>query len=161
MFSFPFLAGDANSALDDIHSIAISENLAIKYFGTNWRESGALGHTLRIANRQDFKVTGIFKDPGSNSSLRFDWLLPAQEYINRNEWVESWYNGGFRILVSLKEGINVEEFTSKIEQEINIHTKYDANEPIFLQKFTDTYLYSKIENGVPAGGRIDYVRICS
>ena len=159
MFSFPFLAGDANSALDDIHSIAISENLAIKYFGTNWRESGALGHTLRIANRQDFKVTGIFKDPGSNSSLRFDWLLPAQEYINRNEWVESWYNGGFRILVSLKEGINVEEFTSKIEQEINIHTKYDANEPIFLQKFTDTYLYSKIENGVPAGGRIDYVRI--
>ena len=94
MFSFPFLAGDPNTALDDIHSVAISDSLAIKYFGINWREADVLGQTIRISNRQDFKVTGIFKDPGSNSSLRFDWVLPAQEYINRNEWVESWYNGG-------------------------------------------------------------------
>ncbi len=159
MFSFPFLAGDLNTALDDIHSVVISESLAIKYFGINWKEAGALGKTLRIDNREEFKVTGIFEDPGSNSSLHFDWLLPAQDYISRNEWVESWYNGGFRMYVSLKEGINAEEFATRVEQEINIHTNYEANEPIMLQKFTETYLHSKIENGVVAGGRIDYVRI--
>ena len=160
MFSFPFLAGDQKTVLEDIHSVVISENLAIKYFGNNWSDEGvALGKTLRIDNREDFTVTGIFKDTGPNSSLRFDWVLPAQDYINRNSWVESWYNGGFRMFLSLKEGTNLQEFSAKIEQEINEHTNYEANEPIFLQKFTDTYLHSQIENGVPAGGRIDYVRI--
>ena len=32
MFTFPLLAGDANSALDNLHSVVISERVARKYF---------------------------------------------------------------------------------------------------------------------------------
>lgn len=160
IFSYPFLIGNPETALNDIHSIVISKSLAIKYFGNSWsEENGALGQVLRFDDREDFVVTGIFEDIGPNSSFQFDWIAPAQEYISRNTWVESWYNGGFRIILSLKDGAKVEEFSAKIEQEVNENTNYEADEPIFIQKYTDTYLYSQIENGVVAGGRIDYVRI--
>lgn len=160
IFSYPFLIGDPETALNEIHSIVISESLAIKHFGNSWsEEGGALGQVLRFDGREDFVVTGIFQDTGPNSSLQFDWIAPAQEYISRNSWVESWYNGGFRMFLSLTEGSNVDEFSEKIEQEVNENTNYEADEPIFIQKYTDIYLYSQIENGEVSGGRIDYVRI--
>ena len=61
IFSFPFLAGNPLTALNDIHSVAISERLARSYFGDNWRD--AVGQIFRIDERQEFTVTGIFANP--------------------------------------------------------------------------------------------------
>ncbi len=44
-------------------------------------------------------------------------------------------------------------------QEINVNTDYDADERVYLQNFSEAYLYSTFENGIPIGGRIQYVRI--
>lgn len=69
----------------------ISERLAKKFFGDAWHE--AVGQTLKIDERPEFKVTGIFENPPAISSLNFDFILPAKEFIQRNDWVESWFNG--------------------------------------------------------------------
>ena len=163
IFSFPFLAGDAETALEDLTSIVISESLAVKYFGEDWNQEGkVLGETLTVGGqRKAFKVTGVFEDPGPKSSMDFDWVIPAQEYIQRNDWVESWYNGGFRICFALKKGADLSALQEKVEQVINKNTNYEADERIYLQKFSDNYLYSSFENGRPVGGRIQYVRILS
>ena len=160
IFSFPLILGDPETALDEIQSVIISESLALKYFGKDWKEDdSSLGQILRIDDREEFLVTGVFKDPANNSSLDFDWLIPAQAYIKDNSWVESWYNGGFRILFTTKEGVDPVALGQKIEQEVNKNTNYEADERLVLQIFTDQYLHSNWENGVPSGGRIDYVRI--
>lgn len=161
IFSFPFLAGDAKSALEDVSSIVISENLAEKYFGKNWNDEGiSLGQTLTVGDQdKDFKVTGVFANPGANSSLNFDWIISAQEYIQRNSWVQSWFNGGYGICFTLKEGHDVAPLQEKVVQLINVNTDYDADERIYLNKFSDNYLYSTFENGKPVGGRIQYITI--
>ena len=157
VFSFPFHAGDPGTALNDIHSVAISERLARKYFGEAWQIS--LGQMLRIDNSEEFKVTGIFADPPASSSLTFDFILPAQEFIQRNSWVDTWFSGSFYIFVALREDSDIETVRKRIHQEINMHTDNAADEPLYLQRFADTYLYSDFQKGIASGGRIEYVRI--
>lgn len=158
IFTFPFLAGDKTSALEDVYSIAISESLAAKYFGSNWKEE-ALGKSIKFDNRKDFTITAVFKNPGNHSSLQLDWVILAREYIQRNSWVENWGNGGFRMFFKLRKDADIEATRDKIRQEVNENTDYVADERLYLQPFTDAYLYSNFENGLPAGGRILYVRI--
>jgi predicted permease len=160
VFTFPFVAGDPSTALTDIHSVVISETLALKYFGNDWK-SEALGRSFKINESQEFAITGIFNDPGSNSSLQFDWIIPTTEYIQQNAWLKSWYNGGLRIFLTLNEGADITSLRKKVLHEINEHTNYSADERIYLQPFAENYLNSKFENGVPVGGRIQYVKILS
>lgn len=156
VFSFPLISGDSATAMDDIHSIVISESLAKKYFTS---VEHALGQTLHVNNAQDFKVTGIFKDFPKTSSLQLNWVIPAEEFISRNDWVESWFNGGFSMAFTLKEGIDVNTFAKKIEQEVNEHTNHEADERLIFQKYSDRYLHSTFEDGINTGGRIDYVNL--
>ena len=159
IFSFPFTAGDPISALSDVSSIVISESLALKYFGRNWKEDGIIGQTINLDGRKNFEVTGVFEDLGPKSSIQFDWAINAEEYIQRNDWVPSWYNGGFRMYFTLQPGAELASLQEKALQEINENTNYDADERIYLNKFSDNYLYSNFENGRPSGGRIQYIRL--
>ena len=161
MFSFPFILGDQSTALEDVTSIVISEDLALKYFGNNWKNSGqVIGQTLTIGGAQrGFKVMGVFENPGPKSSFTFDWIISAQEYIQRNDWVTSWFNGGFSIAFTLRPDGDIEALRTKIYQEINENTDYDADERVVVHKFSDNYLYGTFENGIPVTGRIQYVRI--
>jgi putative ABC transport system permease protein len=160
VFTFPFITGDPATALNDIHSVVISETLAKKYFGDDWKTE-ALGHSFKIDEGQEFAITGIFKDPGTNSSLKFDWIIPTAGYLQQNDWTKSWYNGGLRIYLTLNEGADITSLRKKVLHEINEHTNYSADERIYLQLFADNYLNSNFENGVPVGGRIQYVKILS
>ncbi len=160
IFSYSFLAGNPGTALSDLSSIVISDRIAEKYFGRDWRDGKILGKTITVgSNQKDFQVSGVFEHPGSKSSLEFDWIINAQEYIQQNDWVESWYNGGFAICFTLRENATLQPFQDKILQLINENTNYEADERLFVNHFDDNYLHSNFENGRPSGGRIQYVRI--
>ena len=159
VFKFPLSVGDPSTALLDPESIAISESLAERYFGDDWRlKDDLLGTMFRVDNRIDVRLTAVFEDVPANSSLQFEFILPMEEYIRNNEWVEHWDNNGLRMFARLEKGTDAERVNAKIQDLINQHV--DAWESdVFLQPFTDMYLWSDFENGVLVGGRIDYVRI--
>jgi len=159
IFSFPFVQGDPETALDDPQAIVLSESLAHKYFGENG-PADALGQTVRINNDKDFTVTGVFADVPAHSSLRFDFIIPIEEFIQRNPWVEHWGNNGLRLYVRLQEDADAALISAKIKNVIRDHHE-SANADLFLQPFTDMYLYSNFEEGQLVGGRIEYVRIFS
>jgi ABC-type antimicrobial peptide transport system permease subunit len=160
VFTFPLLIGDQSKVLQDKNSIVISDRTALSFFGIDWRKK-ALGQMIKIDERVEVAVSGVFTTPASNSSIAFDWIMPGQGYIDRNEWIQSWFNGGFAMFFSLREGANVTAVRERIAQEINRNTNNAANEPLFLQLFAENYLHGKMENGAPAGGRIQYVQILS
>lgn len=72
LLSYPLLAGSAETALKDIHSVAVSRKMAVLFFG-NPRQ--AIGKTLRYENKLDVLVTAVFDDVPARSSLKFDFLL--------------------------------------------------------------------------------------
>ncbi|GAB5528068.1 MAG: ABC transporter permease [Roseivirga sp.] len=160
MFSFTLLAGDKGKALNELNAIVISRAVAEKYFGENWKTE-ALGKIFKLETG-NVAVSGVFENPGPNSTLQFDWLRPAQVYYNANGWVNNWGNGSFGLFLSIADEEKAARVADKVLMEIMDHTvDNDAagDEEVIIQRFTDTYLYSNFDNGVIDGGRIDYVRI--
>lgn len=154
IFSYPFVEGDPATALKDINSMVISETLAKKVFG----DTPALGKMLRVDNKTEFKVSGVFKDVPAASSLSFDFVLPIEDFIKTNEWVEDWGNNGLRMYVLLSENASYRDFNSKIKDVIREHSE-DSDADVFLAPYEDMYLHSDYQEGKLVGGRIEYVRI--
>ena len=160
ILSFPLIVGDPTTALDDNYSMVISEAVAIKYFGSEWRSNqDVIGTSMKVDNGDLHKITGVFENTGGNSSFQFDILLPIEIFIKENSWVEDWGNNGLRIVLKLNDGvIDMEGLGLRLIEEINSHDiGYDAR--AFLQKYSERYLYSNYDDGVLIGGRIDYVKI--
>ncbi|PIQ63452.1 MAG: hypothetical protein COV99_02905 [Bacteroidetes bacterium CG12_big_fil_rev_8_21_14_0_65_60_17] len=159
VFSFPLLRGAVDGALATPESITISRTLAERFFGADWeRRDDILGSVIRLDNRADLAVTGVFEDVPSTSSLQFDFIIPIEEYIQRNDWVESWSNNGLRLFAQLREGADVAAFNRTIKDVIDAHHDFYESD-VFLYPMTDLWLRSEFEDGVNVGGRIDYVYI--
>ena len=158
MFSFPLLAGDPATVLADPTSIAISESAAARIFGADWQAEGVVGRTLTVDHRKDFQVSGVFADVPAHSSLRFDYVLPIEDFIARNDWVEHWGNSGLEIYVELNEDASAAEVDPKIAGIITDHHE-SAHATLFLQPFEDMRLYGHYRDGELVGGRIEFVRV--
>jgi putative ABC transport system permease protein len=75
VFSYELLQGNKDEALKEESSIAISETLAKKIFGT---AANAYGKTVQWKNRDFhgiFRVSGVFKTPPDNTTGEFDLLI--------------------------------------------------------------------------------------
>jgi putative ABC transport system permease protein len=160
VFSYPLIGGVPNKVLMGTSSIVISDRMALKFFGKNWREK-AIGRTIKMDERDEYEVTGVFEAPGDNSSVQFDWLIGAQQFLDRQTWTNSWYNGGFSMFFTLRPDADTKAVREKIRQEVIKNTNGESNEPLYMQLYAENYLHGIFENGVPTGGRIQYVRILS
>jgi hypothetical protein len=159
VFSFPLVRGAPETALTDPNAIVISASLARKYFGPDWQEDGAaLGQPLRVDNRKTFTVTGVFEDVPAHSSLRFDYVLPIADFVQRNDWLESWGNNALRLFVRLHDAARSDVVSAKITDVIEAHHE-ESRAALFLQAYPDMHLHSDFENGELVGGRIEYVRM--
>lgn len=159
VFTFPLIIGDPATALLNPESIVLSESMAEKYFGLDWQtRDDILGTTLRIENRIDMTLTGVFEDIPANSTIKFEFALPVEEFSRRNEWVNTWTSNGLRLFVRLRHDADPVAVSAKIEGLIRENNTQWETE-LFLQSITDMYLRSDYEDGVLVGGRIKYVRI--
>jgi putative ABC transport system permease protein len=78
LFSYELLTNNQNSVLETKKDIAISDELALKYFGN----SLPVGQILTLINgntKSDYIVKGIFKKPKVNTQLHFDMVKYANE----------------------------------------------------------------------------------
>lgn len=158
IFTIPFIKGDAATALSEPHSIVLTEEAAEKYFGVD----EPVGQTLRIANRDDFLVTGIIKNIPENSHLKYDLLAP---FIYLKEWgssMESWGSNWCYTYVLLQKNTPNAEVDRKIIDLIKKNNEDSVTE-IYLQPLTKIHLYSSGKYTADIGGHgdIQYVRIFS
>ncbi|HEY4064222.1 MAG TPA: ABC transporter permease [Puia sp.] len=157
MFSFPLLAGSPESALQGIHSIAISRKMAGLFFES---PAAAIGKTVRYENRLDFVVSAVFEDVPVQSSLQFDFLFPWE--TQKTHQLE--YSAiEIETYIQLSPGADVRETEKKINQ--FLATRQDAvkgvKTRVGLQPFGERYLRDGFVNGRPVEGRIAYVRLFS
>lgn len=158
IFSYPLLLGNPDDVLKEKTSICISRDLAEKFFGD---VENALGKSIRFEESRSFIVSGVFENIPKNSTFIFDFVLPYEDYKDENDWVLSWGNNGPRTYAILKEGANPDELTKKIAGYVKSKDEDDSNVDLFLKKYSEKYLYGKYTNGIPDGGRIEYVRLFS
>ena len=168
LFTFPFLAGDPGTALDDPGSMVITEEVALKLFGEG--EPGyrhTLGEVLSITRRDvryDFTVSGVVKALPSNSSLQFDAMISFENYgtiqLGGNDW-----GGRTSTFIQLAEGQTEEafeaalppftaiEFADRIEGRRNAGFLSDADDAfkLLLQPLRNVHLNPEIGTAYEVG----------
>lgn len=156
MFSYPIIAGNAETALADRSRMAISRRMAEIFFGS---PANAIGKTVRYENKYDFVVGSVFEDVTPQSSLKFDFLLSWELQKGMLEWSSN----DFNTYIELADNADPKAVEAKINQYLKprlpVFKGVDVH--VGLQRFGDQYLHNNFVNGKPAGGRIEYVQIFS
>jgi putative ABC transport system permease protein len=140
IFSFPFVAGDRNIALDDLYSMVITEETARKYFG----DEDPLGQTLTLNHKREFTVTGVIKDIPANSSIGFDILLPYEirviEARDELNYDLGWGTFSPQTFVKVGEISSLEDLNQKVAGTISEHAE-NEDAQISLMPFAQRYLF--------------------
>lgn len=158
VFTFPLLKGDEKTALQDMHSIVVTEKFAKKLYGDDY--NNAIGKILKINNQYNFTVTAIAKNAPANSRFEFEFLLPWAFKRSLGDDDVFWGNNSTRTYVLLKPHAS---FASAQEKIRTIKLKYDKDEPkweMFIYPMNKWRLYSSFKNGKEdGGGRIELIRM--
>ena len=159
MFSFPLVAGDKAQVLAAKDVIVLSDVMAKRLFDTT---DDIIGKSVEwqtpYGGRRLFQVSGIFHNPEQTSE-------PVDCFISYELFREivgnfSWGNHHALTYVLLREDANAADFEQRIHGLVKTKDK-NSNLTLFIQSYTDAYLYNRYDQGAPAGGRIEYVRLFS
>ena len=162
IFDFPLLQGDKNTALDEPHSVVISEETARKLFGS----TDVIGKQL-ILNNENFQITGVSADVLENSHLQFDALISISTVTRKNpEFNNRWGSNFMVTYLLLQENTDIPALEAKFPAFLQ---KYMGEEVIkyytlFLQELPDVHLGSMyIEHDYQNYRKFDgtYIRVFS
>jgi putative ABC transport system permease protein len=160
IFSCHFNQGDCSRLISDKHSIAISDELAMKLFHTT---QNVIGKTIDW-NQDEFNgkylITGLFEKNPVNVSDKFDLLFNFSLFVEKRPGMLEWGNSDPSTYLILKKGTNIGQFNARIRDFMHSKEK-DSQKTLFVRRFSDKYLYGQYKDGLQAGGRIAYVKLFS
>jgi putative ABC transport system permease protein len=161
LLSINLLKGDAATALKDPYSIILSETMATTFFG----DADPIGQTMRVSDKNDVKVTGVYEDfPHSSTFREVNFIMPWALYIIENDWIRNmddpWDSNFTQTWAQLAEHADFEQVSAKI---VNVkYNKLKAEDrrykpEVFLHPMSKWHLYSEFKEGKNVGGRIEFV----
>ncbi|MEW6750546.1 MAG: ABC transporter permease [Candidatus Latescibacterota bacterium] len=164
VFAFPLVRGDARTALDAPHSMAISTDVARRYFG----QEDPLGKVLRWDNSHDYRVTAVFALPsnthlplhlvGSMCTARVEPQLGSVD-------LDSWEYEPFYTYLLLREGASAAGLGSKALDVVERHAGaayrrwLETKGALHLQPVPDIHLHSHFLAELQPGGDVNRVRL--
>ncbi len=119
MFSFPLLAGSAESLFRDKQEVVLTPDIAAKYFGSE----DPLGKviTLDLQGEKQFMVTGVIEAPPANSSLSFKILVPLGNRPGYERNREQWGNSSYPTFIQLYAQANIGSLKVKTDTLVKKH----------------------------------------
>lgn len=163
IFQYPFIKGNANSALKDIYSIVLTESTAKALFG----DADPMGKNVRFDNSQNMTVTGVIRDIPSNATLQFKYLVPFAYSEATQGWIKDgrtkWTYNSFSAYVALEPGVTYAQIAPKIRNIVNKRSpEMRPSKPeVIMHPLKDWHLYNDFKNGKAVGGFVEYVRLFS
>lgn len=157
VFTCQFIEGDKNTVLLNKSAISISEGMALKLFKTT---KDIIGKTISFENEYfsgQYIISGIFNS-AANASKQFDILFSYELFLERRPEVRDWSNGGPSTFVILKKDADIANVNRDITQ-LLLTKRKNTSETLFVQRFSDRYLFGSYENGIPVAGKMVYVRL--
>ena len=154
MFSFPLIAGDPKTALKEVNTLVLSEDLARKVFQYKGKDLAQfLNKLVRIGtDSTPFKITGICYNVPENSHLYFNILKSYQTIISTYGWKEADYDfktSDFWHYVRLQKGVDYKKFNAKLPAFSQTHFEGNkvsgSDEKFYLQPLSKAHLYSDFE----------------
>lgn len=141
VFNFEIAKGPTTGILDKPGSIAITETLAQRIFGSE----DPIGKIVRLNQTTDLHVTAVLKDPPKNSHLQFDLLrtiLPGENEQNWQQALDTWQGIFTFTYLLLDKPVNESDLNSKIQAISKKNNAYEFFTPV-VQPLANVHLRSK------------------
>lgn len=155
VFEFPFVAGDAMSALSQPNSLVLTRSLAEKLLGS---ATDAVGKTIRTEDSTAYQVTAVMEDVPANSHFNFSALRVLPKDYN----VDGWQNFDVYTYLLLQPGADAKTLESKLPLFFERYLKPHMGEVTYkmeLQPVHDIHLHSNLDYEMSPNGNISYIYI--
>ena len=176
IFTIHLIAGNPKEALKEPYSLIMSEITASRYFGSE----NPVGEVVKLNNRVDYFVTGVFKEIPRKSHCHFDVILSMEELKESKE--QMWVAQNFNTYILLREGVDSQDLEAKFPDIVATHLfnqikifmgseEWAKTEPLirsgdiqygnYLQPLRDIHLHSNLRMELEPNSDIKYVHIFS
>ncbi|MFI5153773.1 MAG: ABC transporter permease [Chitinophagales bacterium] len=119
VFPFPFKYGNPQSALKDMYSVVLSEEIARKFFGNE----NPVGKLIACDDTLTLTVRGVLNEIPTNSTIRPSILLPTALLEANPDFKSSadWYNSFAENYIRIKKGSGPKKLDSRIESIVKLN----------------------------------------
>ena len=132
VFTFPFISGNAATALQDPYSIVLTESASKKLFG----DRVAIGQSVEL-NNVAYSVTGVIQDVPFFSHIKFESLISfstieLEEKSDRNffSWTNIWNN---HVYLTVPEQTDFQLLQTNLDNMCEEENKAFKDDKVFLQ----------------------------
>ena len=183
MFTLPFAAGDAATALDAPHSVVLAHGTARKYFGPDVPLHAMLGQRIRLqvahtATRIDVErtlsvertISGILAPLPGPSSLPLDVVVPAGT-VEELQLLRVSVSGGFHsvrgtngLFIELEEGVEPAEMEARLAPlaPLTDYHSRGTTKRLKLQPFLGAHFAKEVEAPIAMGtGTVEHCYLLS
>ena len=154
MMSFPAVEGNPGIALQDPHSVILTESAVKKLFGPG----KAVGKTVVVDDSVPVRVAAVIRDIPVNSTIRFEYLRPFAAFEPQNPWLKKWDDNRIETWLQLKPGADLAAFGRKATALLQTRSN-DTTVSTFAMPMARLRLHSGFNNGKQTGGKIYLVAL--
>jgi putative ABC transport system permease protein len=171
VFTLPMIDGDPATALNDTHSVVITEKMALKYFN----RTNVVGQVLTVNDTALYKITGVIKNIPKQSHFDYELFISMSSLPESKD--DSWFSSNFNTYVLLKQGADYNKFQAKLPAFFKSHAAPQLQSVLHLtfDKFVQggnyfrlnltpvkqIHLYSNRQGEVGMNGNIQFVYMFS
>jgi putative ABC transport system permease protein len=166
VFTIPILAGDQKTALEKPNSVMVSDETAMKYFGT----LDVVGKQLEANNTYPAVITGVYKAFPPQSHWHPEMLiafstLNDDNIYGRQRLETAWGNNNFSTYILVNDQFDPVKTKAQFPAFVD---KYMGSESavqpstwtnLFLQPLTSIHLHSQLDYEIETNGSIVHVYI--
>jgi putative ABC transport system permease protein len=162
LLSLKMLRG-SRDGLKDPSSILIAASVAKTIFGN----ADPMNKVMRIDNKMNVKVTGVYDDIPDNSRFRnVTFIAPWELFVLSDDLIKevktNWGYDAAEIFVQLADNADLDIVSAKIKnielEKVKNNKAFAVYKPlVLLQPMSRWHLYAEWKNGVNTGGSIQFV----
>lgn len=160
VFTYKFIAGDPQTALEEPNCMVLTRSVAKKYFGN----TNCVGKSLSNASDKVYKITGVVEDVPKNSHIITNVLISRSSLPA--DFANSWGGFGFFTYILLKPNTSAAAFEKKMvpiydKYLASIFAQYNIKMRFGAQPITDIHLHSQMSGEPEELGSMSYIYIFS
>ncbi len=158
-FNMPLLRGDANTALDRPKTIAISEELAEKYFGN----TDPVGKFLFLGgfDQMNLEITGVYK-AGGPTHIQPRAIISFSTYMGMNQnAMQNWVWNPCWSYIKLAPNVSPESLSARFPEFVQAHYIDRVKDMVShqLQPISSIHLHSQLEFEMGPNSSMRYIFI--
>jgi hypothetical protein len=157
IFSFSWMGGDAEHALDAPYSVVLTEKLAGKIFG----QDDPVGKTIRLDDDNDYQVTGLIGDVPANSHISFQLLLSSVTISAGGDFdpFTGWGDNWVPLYVLLQPEHSWQRVSDKIRFALKKYQGEESRHELYLRPLSRIHLHADVKHEIGLVGSIKNIYI--